>query len=177
MRVQREDLKMTITQEQAEYLLALPKKITEGDDVTINLKNDRIRLELYSPGDADWKFLLQIASNMKITFRINFHHLENSTKEGLLRIDFKSGQHKNPEDINSFVPEFLRPYAGAWLNESHIHFFVEGYQNLAWALPLREYDDFPIKRISTFPEFAKATRIFMEKINVVSNIPIQGALL
>jgi len=164
---------MMLTQEQVTYLLELPKKIVSNNG-RIDLKAEKSRINLYSPDDDQWKFIAEILSNQKITFRISLHHQENNTKEGLLRIDFKSG-HKNPDTVNAFVPEFLQAYAGKWFqNESHIHLFVESYGNLAWAMPLRDYNKFPIKTINSYPELSRAIRSFAKEINLISELNIQG---
>lgn len=161
------------TQEKAKYLLELPKRIM-GNNCRIDLRAAKSRINLYSPDDDQWKFITEILSNKKITFRISLHHQEHNAKEGLLRIDFKSG-HKNPDTVNSFVPAFLKLYAGKWLqNESHIHFFVESYRNLVWAMPLKDYDKFPIKDINSYPDFSKAIRCFAKEINFISELKIQG---
>lgn len=166
-----------ITQEDAKYLLKLPKVIAEDTDATVDLNQEKNRLNLYSPEDDEWKFILQINSNKKISFRISIHHQENNYKEGLFRVDFKSG-HRNPEHLNAFVPDFVKPYAGVWFeNESHVHLFVEGYRNLAWAVPLKNYDDFPVKEVDSHQDFLKAVRSFTGAINLISEFAIQKPLL
>lgn len=163
-----------ITQDQAEYLLKLPKRIIKGEDIPIDLKIEKNLFELYSPDDDEWKFSVQIFSNKKIIFRISVHHLEENSKEGLLRVDFKAG-HRNPETVNSFVPDFLKPYTGKWFqNESHIHLFVESYKNLAWAIPLKDYEDFPVKGIESYSDFSDALICFSRKINLLSYFTFQG---
>ncbi len=166
-----------ITQEQANRLLALPKQIEGGDDFTIDLKIERNRLDLFSPDEADWKFVFHIFSNKRITFKISMHHHEDNLKEALLRIDFKGG-HRNPEFVNDYVPDFLKPYAGDWFqNEAHIHLFVESYKNLAWAMPLKDFDEFPIKEVHSYPDFSLAIRAFAERINLISGFAIQEPIL
>lgn len=163
------------TNEEAKYLLELPK-ILETNDIVIDLRESKTRLNIIST-DQEWKFIVDIFSNKKITFRICMHHQEDNNKEGLLRIDFKQG-HRNPDTINDYVPNFLHPFAGKWFqNESHIHVFVESYKNLAWAIPLREYDKFPIKEINSYSDFSRSIRCFAEQINLVSKFTIQEAIL
>jgi hypothetical protein len=165
-----------ITQVQAAYLLALPKEFNPKVP-TVNLADEKIKWNLVSPDDSEWEFLVEINNSRKKSFRISLHHQENITKTGLLRIDFNSG-HRNPELINSFVPEILHKYAGHWfLNEPHIHLFVEGYKDLAWALPLAEYDNFPIKDIQSDQEYSQAIKAFAKHINLNSNFVIQQTLI
>lgn len=161
------------TQDQAKYLLGLPKAINGTG--AINLLDSKIRLNLFSPDDDEWKFLMEITSNKKISFRLSFHHQEDTVKEGLLRLDYKSG-HQNPETLNPLVPVFLQPYAGyRFVNESHIHVFVEGYKDLAWAMPVKDYGKFPIEIISN-TEYSGAVAEFAKEINLTSKLEIQSVL-
>lgn len=75
-----------ITQKQAEYLLALPKKL-ENNNNEIDLMAERTKFILVSHDDDEWKFLFQIYSNKKISFRISLHNQENISNMGLLRMD------------------------------------------------------------------------------------------
>lgn len=157
--------------------MTLPKRIEGGDDLTVDLKAERNRLDLYSPDEDEWKFVFNIFSNKRITFKISMHHHEDNLKEGLLRVDFKGG-HRNPESVNAYVPDFLKPYAGDWFqNESHIHLFVESYKDLAWAIPLKDFDEFPIKEVNSYSDYSQAIRAFAERINLISRFAIQEPIL
>ena len=93
---------MKITNEQADYLLKLPKKIVDKEDklldtITINQTFPfNLRYELVSEKDDEFTFLLEIQQSKKNNIRISFHHQEDDSKTGLLRVDYNSG-HKNPE--------------------------------------------------------------------------------
>ena len=100
---------MKISNEQAEYLLKLPKKIVKNSQIleklTISQKfplNEKF--ELLSDKDDDFTFLFEISQSKKHSIRLNFHCQENESKIGLLRVDYNSG-HKNPESISPFLPE------------------------------------------------------------------------
>lgn len=165
-----------ITQEQAKYLLGLPKEITKGGS-NLSLVDEKIRLILVSPDDDEWEFLVDISNNKKKAFKISFHHQENNTNEGLLRIDYNGG-HRNPETINDFVPDFLKPYVGQWFeNEAHIHFFVESYKDLAWAMPLSAYKDFAIPNIETVEDYSKAVIEFGKHTNIITKFVLQQVIL
>lgn len=102
-------------------LIDLPKSIVGGKEVNIDLSIEKNRFKLISSDEPEYEFLVEITSNQKISFKITFHNQENNTKEGLIRIDYKGG-HKNPESLNPFVPEFVKPYAGYYFqNEAHVH--------------------------------------------------------
>ena len=159
----------------AKKLINLPKQI-EGGTTTINLTNERSRLILNNEDEPEYTFLFEITSNKKISFKISLHNQENNTKEGLMRVDYKGG-HRNPEGINSFVPDFVKPYAGYFFqNEAHIHIYVEGYKDLAWAVPLTEYN-FPVLDVTNTDDFSSAINAFAKEINIITPFIIQNALL
>ena len=160
--------------ELARKLINLPKEI-DGIN-TINLSDEKTRFTLVNNQEPDYLFILEITSNKKITFKISLHHQEDITKEGLIRIDYKGG-HKNPESLNQFVPEIVKPYVGYWFqNEPHIHVYVEGYRDLAWAIPLAKYN-FPILSINDSADFMNAIYAFAKEINIVTPISIQTAII
>lgn len=177
---------MKISNEQAEYLLKLPKKVLEKDVLLDNLTINQVfpfnlRYELISEKDDEFTFLLEIQQSKKSTIRISFHHLENDSKTGLLRVDYNSG-HKNPEDINEFLPEKFHPFAGKYFNndDHHIHYHIQGYRSLAWALPLT-VDDFEIKEINDDANFnntfSNIIKSFAKAINIETKIQINTLLL
>ena len=156
-------------------LIKLPKNIL-GGETTINISDEKSRLTLSIPEEPEYEFLFEITSHRKITFKISFHSQENNTKEGLIRVDYKGG-HKNPETINDFVPEFVKPYVGYFFqNEPHIHIYVEGFKDLAWAIPLTAYN-FPVLNINNTDDFIKAIFAFTKEINIVTPFKIQNAIL
>lgn len=159
----------------AQKLINLPKEI-EGGFTTINLNDEKSRLYLKNIDEPQYNFLLEVSANKKISFKVSFHSQEDNTKVGLIRIDYKGG-HKNPETITSEVPDLLKPYVGYWFtNEPHIHIYVEGYNNLAWAAPLNVYN-FPILDINNFDDFAAALNSFSREINITSPFNVLKPLL
>ena len=161
--------------ELANKLINLPKNI-EGGTMTINLLDEKTRLILNNVDEPEYNFLFEVTSHRKITFKISLHNQEDNTKEGLMRVDYKGG-HKNPEDINAFVPEIVKPYVGYFFqNEPHIHVYVEGFKDLAWAVPLSAYN-FPILDINNTDDFSGAIRAFAKEINIVTPFEIQNMLL
>lgn len=161
--------------ELANKLINLPKEI-EGGTMTINLLDEKTRLILNNIDEPEYNFLFEVTSHRKITFKISLHNQEDNTKEGLMRVDYKGG-HKNPEGINAFVPEIVKPYVGYFFqNESHIHVYVEGFKDLAWAIPLSVYN-FPVMDINNTDDFRNAINAFAKEINIVTQFVIQNALL
>ncbi|GAB6013225.1 DUF6978 family protein [Viscerimonas tarda] len=175
---------MNITNEQADYLLKLPKKIIgeEGEllsQIAINqIFPFKKRFELSSEIDNEFTFLWQIEQGSKDSLRISLHLQEDDSKIGLLRIDYNRG-HTNPQTINEYTPEKFHPYAGIQLVQSHIHYYIQGYQPLAWAIPLTD-DEFEIKEIdeNNFnATFANIIRLFAKAISVETVITINTLLL
>lgn len=177
---------MKLTNEQADYLLQLPKKIVQKEELMDSIEIQQTflfskRFELVSEEDDEFTFLLEIHQSKKNRIRVSFHHQENDSKTGLVRIDYNGG-HKNPETITDFVPERLRPYAGKEFanNEHHIHYHVQGYSNLAWAIPLSK-DAFPIKEInanSSFNRtFGEIIQLFAKLVHVETEIKFNPLLI
>jgi hypothetical protein len=126
----------------------------------------RFRLTLSSPDDLDQSLLIDIRESERKSLKISLHHQDNSTQNGLLRVDYHS-RHLNPVNILDTVPERFRPFAGQWLDEytGHIHYVVDGYRPLAWAIPLH-LDDFPIKELNGREDYIISLNAFFRKINL-----------
>jgi hypothetical protein len=168
-----------ITQEQADYLIKLEKHCVDGENIKVTMSllpkipiNDRIYL--VAKEDADWSFFLDINQSRKNHLKITLHFQEDITNIGLLRVDF-GGRHENPVAINDKVPEYMSRYSGQWIDQSHIHYYIEGYKPLAWAIPLMD-DSFSIKKY-TGRELNEIFNEFGHKINLKTNVTIQGNLL
>lgn len=161
--------------ELANYLLALDKQLVENGqsfcekDFNIVFPIN-LRLSLIAVDDPDQSFLVDIKESEKKSLKISLHHQDDSTQNGILRIDYLS-RHKNPEEIIDTVPAHFRNYAGAYLDESigHIHYIVDGYKPLAWAIPL-DVDDFTVKNVESKSKAIEAVKEFFNRINVTTEI-------
>lgn len=164
-----------MTVELADYLIGLDKYIVENGEPSESflLKIEypmNFRLLLSSPDDLDQNLLIDIKESEKKALKISLHHQDNSTQNGLLRVDY-SARHLNPAEINENVPEKFKPFVGQWLDNypGHIHYVVDGYKPLAWAIPL-EVDDFPVKELNDKKDYAETLDAFFKKINLKTNI-------
>ena len=164
-----------MTVELAEYLLGLDKYVVQNGDTVENYFLDiqypmSFRLTLSAPDDLDQNLLVDIKESEKKSLKISLHHQDNSTQNGLLRVDYYS-RHLNPVDVLDTVPEIFRPFAGQWLDDyaGHIHYVVDGYKPLAWAIPL-ELDDFPIKKLNGREDYTNTLNAFFLKINLKTAI-------
>ena len=124
-----------------------------------------------SKEDEEFFFFLEIWQSTKKRIKLTLHFQEDDASIGLLRIDFEGPPHKNPEIINDHVPEIYKRYAGKWIENRHIHCFIEGYKPLAWAIPLID-DDFPIKEFTDQNLIAQILYAFGEKINLKTKLHI-----
>lgn len=165
-----------ITQEQADYLLDLSKHIVEQDKY-LDKKNyaphlpidDRIYMA--SKEDDEFSFFLEIFQSVKKQLKISLHFQEDDASIGLLRVDFNS-RHKNPELANDNIPEIFKSYAGKWIENSHIHYFIEGYKPLTWAIPLSDDKTFPIKDFTDSSQIGNIIQEFGKKINLKTQLII-----
>ncbi|SMO49623.1 hypothetical protein SAMN06265379_10211 [Saccharicrinis carchari] len=160
-----------MTVELAEYLIGLDKYIVlngeKKNTFMINIQHPMsIRLTLSAPDDLDQNLLINIKESEKKSLKISLHHQDNSTQNGLLRVDF-NGRHFNPIEITETVPETFRPFAGQWLDDyaGHIHYVVNGYKPLAWAVPL-EVDDFAVKELNGREDYIPILKAFFQKITL-----------
>ena len=169
---------MDMPNDEAQRLLELPKKIVVGDRPQDNLNitfTERIckRFNLRSE-DGNQIFLFNIQQQAKSHLKISLHFQENSQYIGLLRLEYQNS-HKNPERLNQYVPEMARPYCGQYIDESHIHIYVQGYNSLAWAVPLDAYG-FSAKSIESTDAFFCAVQEFCDKISVATKCEFSGRL-
>ncbi|MBM4177122.1 MAG: hypothetical protein FJ213_13270 [Ignavibacteria bacterium] len=167
---------------EAEHLIQLPKKILIDeqlhDSININQKYPfRAKYLLANEEEKEFIFLLDVKQSAKFSLKFDLHHQEDQTNIGLLRVNY-FGQHRNPEVVTEKVPIVLHKYAGKWFdfNEHHIHFYVEGYRELDWALPLLD-DPFPVKEIKNNTDISDAFLHFCSRINLVTRINFEGVLV
>lgn len=176
---------MIISNEQSEYLIQLKKKVLQNDvaleQLTINQEFPmHLRFELISVEDDDFSFLWEITQSAKNTIRISLHFQEDESKIGLFRVDYNSG-HRKPEIASDTLPQRFLPFVGKWFSneESHVHYHVEGYKPLAWAIP-REDSEMTTKEIAemnTNENLSSAIQEFAKIINLETVLTINTLLL
>ncbi len=172
-----------ITQEQAEYLVSLPKYLVQDEAYLERFAYSPKppiddRWYLASREEEDILFFLDIFQSSKKLLKLTLHFQEDEASIGLLRVDF-NGRHHNPETVTDKVPDKFKPYAGQWIEESHIHYFVEGYKPLAWALPLTADETFAIKTFDDVSAIGEVLNELGKKINLKTGltVTIQTVLL
>ncbi len=168
------------TQEEADHLVEIPKLITiKGSRRRAQVLKATVpfqtQCELISE-NGEYKFFLEINQSKKYSIKLSIHSNESDTKTGLLRVDY-FGTHKNPEHVTNNLPEVFRNYAGkhfSW-DDHHIHFYVEGYKPLTWALPLAVVGFSPIT-IGNQDDVQTSILQFARRINIITEISFQESL-
>jgi len=127
------------------------------------------RLYLASKEEKDLTFFIEITQSAKRLLKLTLHFQEDDANIGLLRVDF-NGRHHNPETANDKVPMMLKKHTGEWIEESHIHYFVEGYKPLAWAIPLNDDNSFAVKSFNDIYDIGNVLGEFGRKINLQTQI-------
>ena len=176
---------MIISNEQSEYLIRLKKKVFQNggtlEQLTINQEFPmNLRFELISEEDDDFSFLWEITQSAKNDIRISLHFQEDESKIGLFRVDYNSG-HRNPETASDQLPQRFLPFVGKWFSneESHVHYHVEGYKPLAWAVPIED-SEMTTKEIAdtnTNEKLSSAIQEFAKIINLETVLTINTLLL
>ena len=171
-----------ITNQEAEFLLLLPKYIVETDRKLETKQFDQpaiwdMRFILIGENNGDaFEFLWEIWQSPKNTIKMSLHHQDEETKTGLFRVDYNSG-HINPAELTVNVPPKFHPFVGKHfsIEEHHVHYHVEGYKSLAWALPI-DNDDFPHKNMNN-QNMVEIVEEFASTINLQTNLLINRRLL
>lgn len=177
---------MKYRKDQIDYLISLEKKVIGDFGLLEELEiNQNVpfhqRLILQSEEDDEFSFLWEITQNSKMRTRLSLHVQEDEGKIGLIRIDYNAG-HKNPEVATSNLPAKFLPYIGKQFtnSESHIHYYVENYKSLAWAIPLQDITFKPLNIIDNYDlnnNFAEAICEFAKLINLSTKLTINALLI
>ena len=176
---------MIITNEQADYLIHLKKKIIQDDKIldVINLNQEHPivwSFDLVSAEDDDFSFRWVIKQSGKNALKISLHYQEAGSNMGLLRVDY-CGTHQNPQVAKDNLPEKFRQYAGKFFthDESHVHYHVDGYKPLAWAIPIAdtEMKTMEISKENKNNDLIASILDFAHLINVETQITINPLLL
>ena len=174
---------MAITNEQAQQLISIDKKILIDNSVVDSVVLEQkfpidIRYHLIDTAEGNYEFLWQISQSSKNYIKLSLHVQDEDSKIGLVRIDY-NGPHQNPQTAKEGLPEIFKPYVGrTFNNESHIHYYVNGYKSLVWAMPI---EDSQIKTKMIEPgkteSIKNAILEFARMIHVKTSVNIQTMLL
>ena len=138
------------------------------------------RYELVSEDDDEFSFLWEVTQSTKNTLKISLHFQEDESKIGLLRVDY-FGTHQNPFAAKDDLPNKFKPYIGKAFSydEPHVHYHVEGYKPLVWAVPIEisEMTIIEITETDTCSKVVSAILDFAKIINLETKLTINPLLL
>lgn len=182
----KEEKYTTLLQEDANKAISIPKVVTQKREAKAILeidlgKSNDFRLDL-CPSDSierEPEFLLRIHISEKMRTKISLHTQEKEMSYCLFRVDFNGPRHTNPEEVNKYVPEIMKPFAGKVIEGNHVHYHVQGYPTAAWAVPTK-YDLFPVKEFDLKNYYSQLKDIIdavADFIHLETKIIITGNLM
>ena len=173
-----------MTFEEAQRLVHMPKWVVDEDGNKIEplvLEQKfpmQFRLHLVSDEEYPRDYVLDVKQSEKSGIRLNFQ-LMDQANWGLARLDYNSN-HKNPEELTDKVPAIFHPHVGElFVQRSHLHYHVEDFPPLAWALPLDE-TEIETKEVETATmanDFIDAFNSFASYLNIQTTITINPMML
>jgi hypothetical protein len=177
-----------MTFEDVQELIAKSKKLVADDGHQLNsyyLEQSvplNVVLNLTDTETEKLKFRIDVTQSPKVGYKISFHMMDANGYIGLSRLDVNGLAHTNPKEVTDKVPDFLKSHASERINTSHLHYYVEDYETLAWALPLADVDNENMKDISTTTtnlsvDIVNALAGFLSYIHVETKITVNPALL
>lgn len=169
---------------EAQELVKMPKWVMdeEGEiieELTISQEYPmRMRLNLVSGDSMKREFVLDVKQSEKYGIRLNFQMMDD-LNWGLARLDYNSN-HKNPDILTGDVPEMFHAHvAELFEGKAHLHYHVDGYPQLAWALPLDE-TEIATKDVTDdnmTQGFVEAFYSFVKYLNVQTKIIINRMVI
>lgn len=126
---------------------------------------------LFSPaGDVEFRWI--ITQSGKFSFKLTLHIMERENHTGLFRLDYcpDTKVHVNPVVVNDGVPSEVSCFAGADIRGNHAHFSYPGYNELAWAVPLKDLPVFPVGFDGKQSSIEQIILTFAKHVNIVTNI-------
>ena len=96
-----------------------------------------MKIDLVAEDDSAYVFQWVIRQSPKDSLKMSLHLMDGDSKDGVFRVDYNAS-HLNPKERRPELPEVFFPYIGKRfaMDEHHVHYQVEGYRSLAWALPI-----------------------------------------
>ena len=170
--------------EEALRLVHLPKWVVDEDgnkiqELSLEQKYPmQFRLHFVSDDDIVRKYLVDVKQSEKMGIRLNFQ-LMDSSNWGLARLDYNNN-HKNPDELTDKVPVMFHKHVSEYFNKkSHLHYHVEDFPSLAWALPLEETEikQKVVENTTMLNDFIAAFYSFMSYLNIQTKITINPMIL
>jgi hypothetical protein len=170
--------------ETVKQLLSLPKKVKKEETIleTVGIDNSFpfcMDYLLMCEQNNEYVFWYSIKQSKKYHLKLSLYLMVNDTRVGLIRIDY-NGQHDNPmlPEDQEIVPLEFRIYAGKHFhyNEPHIHYSIEDFKPMAWAIPLSDIK-FSVDKIHTQVDIGNAFLAFNKWISLHTQFQFKTLLL
>jgi hypothetical protein len=165
------------TAARAQELLKLEKYIVDKDGrqvqkmpITVSGAVN-LSFDLFASEDRALTFVLSIKQSKKNYIKITFQFFDKSSSQGLLRACFNGADHNNPEEVLDTLPDELKQHAGKLMPKDHLHIYVEGYETLAWAIPMED-SEFGNLKFNGLADFQTIFSKFAELINLKTTIDV-----
>lgn len=124
-------------------LIKTPKVFYLYNELPFNLSLTHQQWVLNSIDFPEYEFIWSSVRGRTINInKLSLMIRIKGTNIGLLRFDYNPfNTHLNPDYITADLPDFLVPFANFKIrqNVSHVHFAVNGYAELVWAIPLENH--------------------------------------
>ena len=150
-----------------------------NEELVLNLSYPIKReIKLFSPaGDIEFRWVIKQSS--KLSFKLTLHIMERENNTGLFRLDYCSDAkvHVNPVVANESVPSDVSCFAGVDIRGSHAHFSFPGYNELAWAVPIKGMSAFPDMFDGKQSSIEPIILTFAKYVNVVTHIICESPVL
>jgi hypothetical protein len=128
---------MILSQQEAQRLFELPKRIFSEYAIRFPSEGERITLECLSYSRR-YVFQADIDRSGMIRSKLKFQNRYNRIFI-LRRLEIIGPPHKNPPDALQY--DFLKKYENMEIPCPHLHIYVEGF-NDRWAIPISDFDGF-----------------------------------
>jgi hypothetical protein len=117
---------MFLTQQEADYLISLPKTRVDDQEYTIPLPGEILKIPIKSV-DKREQFIFDI-NRGRIRLSKCTYQARSRITIILIRLDIDGPPHTNPFVEN--VPlDYLQPYNGIEIPSPHLHLYVEGFMD------------------------------------------------
>jgi hypothetical protein len=157
---------LTLTQPEADKLIAMPKKKADEEKYEFPLAGKGLVIPIIST-DGSESFLIDInRGRIRLTKCAYQNRYQKVTI--LVRLDIDGAPHLNPEVEN--VPLlYLKAYNGQTILCPHLHLYVEGFDD-KWAIPA------PLDKFSKTKNAKKTLGDFLTYCNIIELPLIEGGL-
>ena len=160
---------MDLTQLEADRLMAMDKVAMEVRQYHFPTPGKKLEIPLVSRDEKE-RFTFSIYRGKRSVLKCTYQELHGGQCV-LVRLDLNGPKHTNPQVL--LPPEGFDEYNGTEFTESHLHLYVEGYDD-KWALPASDKGFIEVSEMSHLSENLMK---FLDFCNVRAALDIIGVLI